>query len=74
MIVRYPTVGKPAADDPPTSPALSGSPAEIAEGLLAHAAAGAGHVIAVLEPCTPETLASFAESVAIYREGASAGP
>ena len=37
----------------PTGPALSGTPDGIAAGLAAHAAAGADHVIAALEPATP---------------------
>lgn len=72
VLVRYPTAGRPSDDDPPASPALSGTPTEIAAGLAAHAAAGAGHVIAALEPCTPATLTEFAEAVALYRQGAPA--
>jgi alkanesulfonate monooxygenase SsuD/methylene tetrahydromethanopterin reductase-like flavin-dependent oxidoreductase (luciferase family) len=52
--------------------ALSGTPQEVAAGLIAHAEAGADHVIAVLEPTTPETLAAFAEAAAMYRAAASA--
>ena len=48
-------------------PALTGTPAEVADGLAAHAAEGADHVIAVLEPTTRETMAAFAEAVALYR-------
>ena len=64
VTVRYPGAAPAAAD----SPALSGSPDEIAAGLAAHAAAGADHLIAALEPSTPETLAAFAEAVALSRE------
>jgi alkanesulfonate monooxygenase SsuD/methylene tetrahydromethanopterin reductase-like flavin-dependent oxidoreductase (luciferase family) len=46
---------------------LRGTPAEVAEGLAAHAAVGVDHVIANLEPATPETLAEFAEAVRIFR-------
>ena len=46
---------------------LRGSPAEVADGLAAHAAVGIDHVIANLEPATPETVAEFAESVRIFR-------
>ena len=56
----------------PTTPALSGTPAEIAAGLAAHAAAGADHVIVVLEPCIPATLAEFAEALALFRAGVAA--
>ncbi|HEY6014937.1 MAG TPA: LLM class flavin-dependent oxidoreductase, partial [Candidatus Limnocylindrales bacterium] len=40
VTVRYPTEGPPPAE-PPTAPALAGTAAEIADGLAAHAAAGA---------------------------------
>src|SRR5689334_830670 len=46
---------------------LRGTPAEVADGLAAHAEAGVDHVIANLEPATPETLAEFAEAVRIFR-------
>lgn len=62
ITVRY--EGAPADAE---GPALSGTPAEVAEGLAAHAAAGADHVIAVLEPTTPENLAAFVEAAAMYR-------
>jgi alkanesulfonate monooxygenase SsuD/methylene tetrahydromethanopterin reductase-like flavin-dependent oxidoreductase (luciferase family) len=65
ITVRY--EGAPASAE---GPALTGSPAEVAEGLAAHAADGTDHVIAVLEPTTRETLAAFAEAVALYRAGA----
>ena len=68
ITVRYPELafGTPDAKVP-TSPALTGTPDEIAAGLAAHAAAGADHVIAALEPATPATLAAFAQAVARYR-------
>jgi probable F420-dependent oxidoreductase len=47
--------------------ALSGSPEEIAAGLRGYAAAGVGHVICAIEPLTPESLARFAEALAVYR-------
>ena len=66
--VRYPdAVGAPAPDPEDHSPSLTGTPAEIAAGLRAHAAAGADHVIAVLTPCTIATVAAFAEAVALFR-------
>ena len=65
VTIRY--EGAPASAE---GPALGGSPAEVAEGLAAHAAAGADHVIALLEPTTRETLAAFAEAVALYRADA----
>ena len=70
---KDPAAAEPAAADAATepeastSPALSGTPDEIAAGLAAHAAAGADHVIAALEPATPATLAAFAQAVARYR-------
>jgi alkanesulfonate monooxygenase SsuD/methylene tetrahydromethanopterin reductase-like flavin-dependent oxidoreductase (luciferase family) len=67
VTVRY--EGAPANAE---GPALSGTPQEVAAGLIAHAEAGADHVIAVLEPTTPETLAAFAEAAAMYRASASA--
>ena len=50
-------------------PGLSGSAEEIAAGLRAHADLGTDHLVASLEPTTPETLAAFAEAVAIVRAG-----
>ena len=68
ITVRYPELASAATDaKAPTGPALSGTPAEIAAGLAAHAAAGADHVIAALEPATPATLAAFAQAVARFR-------
>ena len=63
--VRYPVPGI----DTREGPALTGAPAEIAAGLRAHAEAGADHLIAVLEPCTPDTVAAFAEAIAVFRTG-----
>jgi alkanesulfonate monooxygenase SsuD/methylene tetrahydromethanopterin reductase-like flavin-dependent oxidoreductase (luciferase family) len=68
VTVRYPGTG-PAPAEPPTAPALTGTPAEIAQGLAAHAAAGADHLIVALEPCSPATLAAFVEAVNLYRAG-----
>lgn len=71
VMIRYPVPGGAAPDaEAPTRPALSGSPREIADGLAAHAAAGADHLIAGLDPCTPATVAQFAEAVRIFREDA----
>ena len=50
-------------------PGLSGSAADIAAGLRAHAEAGADHAIVVLEPCTPEAVGLFAEALALFRAG-----
>ena len=47
--------------------ALEGGPEVIAEGLAAHAALGADHVIVALDPNTPAALARFLEAVAAYR-------
>lgn len=49
-------------------PALSGTPEEVAAGLRAHAAVGVDHVIAVLEPTTPETTAAFCEAARLARD------
>lgn len=68
ITVRYPELAFAATEaKAPTGPALSGTPDEIAAGLSAHAAAGADHVIAALEPATLATLAAFAQAVARYR-------
>jgi alkanesulfonate monooxygenase SsuD/methylene tetrahydromethanopterin reductase-like flavin-dependent oxidoreductase (luciferase family) len=73
VTVRYPTGTAGAEGDEdgpaPSSPGLSGTPDAIAAGLQAHAAAGAQHVIAAIEPCTPETVALFAEAVERFRSG-----
>jgi alkanesulfonate monooxygenase SsuD/methylene tetrahydromethanopterin reductase-like flavin-dependent oxidoreductase (luciferase family) len=71
VTVRYPSEGQAPAE-PPTAPALSGTPGEIAEGLAAHALAGADHLIAALEPSTPRTLAAFVDAVDRYRARAGA--
>ena len=68
IVVRYPDAAGASAEVP-TTPGLSGTAAEIAAGLRAHADAGADHLITVLEPCTPETVGLFAEAVALYRMG-----
>jgi alkanesulfonate monooxygenase SsuD/methylene tetrahydromethanopterin reductase-like flavin-dependent oxidoreductase (luciferase family) len=66
--VRYPNAeGAQPADPDDHSPFLTGTTEEIAAGLVAHAAAGADHVIAVLTPCTPATVALFAEAVTLSR-------
>jgi alkanesulfonate monooxygenase SsuD/methylene tetrahydromethanopterin reductase-like flavin-dependent oxidoreductase (luciferase family) len=61
--VRYPDLAKPSDE----GPALSGDADTIVAGLAAHAAAGTDHVIASLDPNTPEALARFLEAVARYR-------
>ncbi len=71
VTVRYPAEAPPPAE-PPTSPALTGTVDEIADGLAAHAAAGADHLIVALEPSTPATLAAFVEAVNRYRGEAGA--
>jgi alkanesulfonate monooxygenase SsuD/methylene tetrahydromethanopterin reductase-like flavin-dependent oxidoreductase (luciferase family) len=68
ITVRYPGDGPPSAGSTePAAPALSGTAEDIAAGLRAHAADGADHIIAALEPCTPETVAAFAEAVVLSR-------
>jgi alkanesulfonate monooxygenase SsuD/methylene tetrahydromethanopterin reductase-like flavin-dependent oxidoreductase (luciferase family) len=73
VTVRYPDLlpapGGPedvAADEEPIPPALVGDD-EIAAGLSAYADEGTGHVIAALEPTTPEAVARFAETVRAFR-------
>ena len=70
ITVRYPTAQRtdPDAADRPSAdgPYLTGRPDEIAAGLGAYAAAGVDHVIAALEPCTPATVAAFAEAMALF--------
>jgi alkanesulfonate monooxygenase SsuD/methylene tetrahydromethanopterin reductase-like flavin-dependent oxidoreductase (luciferase family) len=61
--VRYPDL----ADHEEDGPALTGDADSIAAGLAAHAADGADHVIAALDPSTPESLARFVEAVGRYR-------
>jgi alkanesulfonate monooxygenase SsuD/methylene tetrahydromethanopterin reductase-like flavin-dependent oxidoreductase (luciferase family) len=63
--VRYPELGPGEAAVP--GRAMEGSPERIAEGLAAHAALGADHVIVALDPNTPAALARFLEAVAAYR-------
>jgi probable F420-dependent oxidoreductase len=67
--VLYPEAEAPYGGGTGTGPALSGSPEEIADGLAAHEAFGADHLIAALDPCTPATVAEFAEAVARFRSG-----
>ncbi len=69
VTVRYPdhAVAAEGAEDDPPPKALVGTPEEIAEGLAAYAAEGTDHVIAALDPCTPETVALFAQAVERFR-------
>ncbi|MEA2620894.1 MAG: hypothetical protein QOC97_1667 [Chloroflexota bacterium] len=76
IVVRYPEArnevgGAATAED--AGPGLSGTPDQIAAGLRAHAEAGADHLITVLEPCTPATVAMFAEAVERFRAGEPTG-
>jgi probable F420-dependent oxidoreductase len=61
------TVRYPGAPPDAEGPALTGTPADIAAGLAAHAAAGIDHAIAFLEPGTEETFAAFAEALRLFR-------
>jgi len=69
VTVRYLADAAAAEASSATRPGLSGTRHEIAAGLRAHAAAGADHLIASLEPCTTSTVAEFAEALAIFRGG-----
>lgn len=70
ITVRYPdllpTPADRAADAPAEPPALSGDD-EVAAGLAAYAEEGTGHVIAALEPTTPEAVTRFASTVRSFR-------
>ncbi len=77
--VRYPDLmparaAAGADDESGEEPALEGD-AEIAAGLAAYADEGTGHVIAALEPTTPEAVARFAEAARTFRArvGAATG-
>ena len=77
VTVRYPdllpeTPAQEAADGESPSPALVGDD-EIAAGLAAYADEGTGHVIAALEPTTPEAVSRFAATVRAFRAGARVG-
>ena len=77
VTVRYPDLlPDPAAqersDGKPPPPALVGDD-EIVAGLAAYADEGTGHVIAALEPTTPEAVGRFAETVRASRSGARVG-
>jgi alkanesulfonate monooxygenase SsuD/methylene tetrahydromethanopterin reductase-like flavin-dependent oxidoreductase (luciferase family) len=71
VTVKYPdlaiTPAKPPDPEDPPERALTGTPAEIAEGLAAHAALGTGHLIAALDPTTPESVRRFGEAVSAFR-------
>jgi alkanesulfonate monooxygenase SsuD/methylene tetrahydromethanopterin reductase-like flavin-dependent oxidoreductase (luciferase family) len=67
VTVRYGAAIEAAAGSSRTG--LSGTAEVIAAGLRAHADLGTEHLIASLEPTTPETLAEFGEAVALLRAG-----
>lgn len=72
VTVRYPDLMPPPAagseSTPPSDPALTGSIEDVAAGLRAYADEGTGHVIAALEPTTPEAVERFAAAVRRSRE------
>ena len=70
ITVRYPDLVAATAEL--AERALIGDDAIVA-GLAAYADEGTGHVIAALEPTTPEAVARFAESVRTVRRGPPAG-
>lgn len=55
-----------ATDAKPAPPALVGDD-EVAAGLVAYAEEGTGHVMAAMEPTTPEAVARFAATVRAFR-------
>jgi len=61
---------------PSTAAALTGTTAEIAAGIAAHAAAGTSHLIVALEPTIPESVRRLREAVDVARVGggSAAGP
>jgi probable F420-dependent oxidoreductase len=65
--VRYPDLATATYPVGNEGLALTGSADEVAAGLAAHAALGAGHLIANLEPATPPAVERFAQAVARYR-------
>ena len=69
VTVRYPT--EPGAEHVARA-ASTGTAEEIAAGLRAHAEAGADHVIASSTRARGETVAVFAEAVALFRAGLGA--
>ena len=73
--VRYPDLlparATTADDGPGQEPALVGDEAIVA-GLAAYADEGTSHVIAALEPTTPETVTRFAEAARTFRAGVGA--
>jgi alkanesulfonate monooxygenase SsuD/methylene tetrahydromethanopterin reductase-like flavin-dependent oxidoreductase (luciferase family) len=64
--------GDATGEAEPEEPALEGDDA-IAAGLAAYADEGTGHVIAALEPTTPEAVTRLAETVRALRAPARAG-
>ena len=68
VTVRYGKAGLDAAAAGNPRPGLTGTPEVVAAGLRAHAEDGTDHLIASLEPTTPETLAEFVAAVALARE------
>lgn len=72
ITVQYPDLmtapPDPPADAAKPAPALVGD-AEVAAGLAAYAEEGTGHVIAALEPTTPEAVARFAGTARSFRAG-----
>ena len=74
--VRYPDLAPPPADgsEPPVPEdrALSGSVDAVAAGIRAYAEEGTGHLIAALDPTTPDTVERFAQAVRRSREGSAA--
>ena len=73
--VRYPDLlparATTADDGPGQEPALVGDEAIVA-GLAAYADEGTSHVIAALEPTTPEAVTRFAEAARTFRAGVGA--
>ena len=71
VTVRYPDLMDDTVE-PGDAPALVGD-SEIAAGLAAYTNEGTSHVIAALEPTTPEAVTRFAATVRAAREGSPVG-
>ena len=69
VTVRYPDPPWPVTRPPRHRPACPGRPTTSPRDCGRTQAAGAEHVIASLEPCTPETVAAFVEAVERFRAG-----
>lgn len=61
--IRYPDLVTIVPRTPPPERALTGSPAEVAAGMTEYGPLGVRHLIAALDPTTPEAVERLAEAV-----------